>query len=76
MSVRKVMASLAALGLVMTGVAATPVQAQEGEDPFLDDDTILLTATIVMPIIAGIILKTDDTDIQIIPDPEPTPVSP
>ena len=77
MSVRKVMASLAALGLVMTGVAASPIQAQDDDDEAALDDAGLwmLGGFIVGEGILVAILASED-DIERIPDPEPTPVSP
>jgi len=73
MSVRKALASLAALGLVLTGVAAVPAYAQEEE---LADDAGLwmLGGFIVAEAVLVAILASDD-DIDQIPDPEP-PVSP
>jgi O-antigen ligase len=73
MSVRKALASLAALGLVLAGVAAVPAFAQEEE---VDDASLwLLGGFFVSEAILVTILASDD-DIEIIPDPEPTPVSP
>jgi hypothetical protein len=75
MIARKALASLAALGLIVTGVTASaPALAQE-EEAADDVGLWLLGGFVISEVVLVAILKSED-DIELIPDPEPTPVTP